>query len=137
MSYVGLTKNTVEWRIWRHHQYAHKGLLGAALRKHGREAFDIETLADGLTYDQSQLLERYYIRVYGTMAPYGYNLHPGGKNGKPQFGETNPNHKLTASDVMEIRRLSSHGVTYLRLMGMFNLSSDKYVGQIVRGAVWS
>ena len=53
-----------------------------------------------------------------------------------QFGEKNPNHKLTWEQVGEIRRRNAQGEQYKALAQEFGIARA-YVGQIVHGKSWS
>ena len=75
-SYIGQTRNSVEFR-WRQHKNNKNGYaLHAAIRKYGAENFEVETLEK---CDISRLDEReiYYIDKYDTFNN-GYNLSKGG-----------------------------------------------------------
>jgi group I intron endonuclease len=84
-AYVGQTIAVVPYeRYLRHIKEARRGtdgLLYRAMRAHGVEAFGFEVIAN--CDDQASLnaMETYFIRLYGTMAPYGYNLQEGGAAG--------------------------------------------------------
>jgi hypothetical protein len=62
--------------------------LKGAIKKYGRDAFEVSVLASGLDDDQAALVEKEMIRVYETKAPLGYNLTEGGQ-GSPH---KNPDH---------------------------------------------
>lgn len=150
MQYVGVTTTSLARRFVQHqskHSY-----IGNAIRKYGRDNFVIYAIETCKSHEEMCELETQYILLLGTMYPMGYNRDTGGIVSRRHSletrihlsevvrvtrGEKNGNSKLTQEQVTEIRRLSAQGYTYLRLMGMFGLGSDKYVGQIVRGTVWS
>jgi len=75
-SYIGQTRNSVEFR-WRQHKNNKSGYaLHYAIRKYGADNFEVETLEE---CDVSKLDEReiYYIDKYNTFTN-GYNLNKGG-----------------------------------------------------------
>jgi group I intron endonuclease len=83
-SYIGLTKAGVDKRFRAHKYLARRGASGAlynAIRKHGPEAFVVETVARDLTVEQAQAMEIALIAAEGTRAPGGYNLAAGGERG--------------------------------------------------------
>ena len=56
-------------------------------------------------------------------------------NRRTYRGERHPNAKLTADDVLPIRRMASYGVTYRSIASAFGVSHAN-VGYIVRGEAW-
>lgn len=147
--YVGVTTRTLQRRFGQHQ--SKQSYLGNAIRKYGRDNFTIALLETCSSHEEMCVVESQYIRLLGTMYPMGYNRDTGGIVSRRHSlatrlhlsqvvrvtrGEKNGNSKLTKEQVAEIRRLSAEGYTYLQLMGMFRLGSDKYVGAIVRGQVW-
>jgi hypothetical protein len=82
-AYVGITSKTTELRWEKHKEHAlgkrASGALYAALRKYGCESFEIETLVVADDWGYLCELEKKAINVYGTKAPFGYNLTDGGE----------------------------------------------------------
>lgn len=78
--YIGQTINSLDKR-WRQ-EFREKSLLGRALRKHGPENFDNFVLEECEDIDTLNFREQCYIAQFGTIAPHGYNLTCGGRNGK-------------------------------------------------------
>jgi hypothetical protein len=91
-SYIGQTSIRAGWR-WAKHVYAamrkDRGCpaLHAAIRAHGRDAFDVEELARAPTREAINCIERKMIAHFNTLAPNGYNLAPGG-NVEPRSAAT-------------------------------------------------
>jgi len=87
-SYVGQTTQGVSSR-WKLHLRcarspktpAYGNLFSKALRKHGADVFDSQTLS--LAYSQAELdnLEKIWIILLQTKVPNGYNLTDGGDSG--------------------------------------------------------
>lgn len=81
--YVGLTSDL--YRRWNDHvSGALRGngpnrMLGAAIRKYGREAFTVETLCVAKNLIEACSTEQYMIAFYKTLAPAGMNLTAGGE----------------------------------------------------------
>jgi len=77
-SYIGQTNNFAR----RNTQHKHKKgrALSSAIKKYGWDAFTHEILVDGLTLDEANDRESYFIELHGTLAPNGYNLMTGGGN---------------------------------------------------------
>lgn len=81
--YVGVTKNTLKGRWWRHRYDAKNGsrlLFHKAIRKYGEEAFEGIILATTESEEEVLLLENKYIEEHNTLADrHGYNLTTGGE----------------------------------------------------------
>lgn len=100
--YIGQTKNYNK-RCLDHKCRKNKGCPAFfnAIQKYGWDSFKHEILKDNLTLHEANILEKYYIKDYNTLAPNGYNLQTGGYNSKPssivkqrnQFGELNSSAK--------------------------------------------
>lgn len=100
-SYVGQTVQSLE-RRWKKHitQKSHCHALKSAILKYGPENFEIKTLT---TYDSIEKMndgERYYINLFNTLAPDGYNLTNGGirpsfsKEARANMGRKKEKHHL-------------------------------------------
>ena len=57
------------------------------------------------------------------------------RNRRSNRGERHPNAKLTADDVLSIRRMARYGATYRSIASAFGVSHAN-VGYIVRGVAW-
>lgn len=79
-SYIGITSKPVHRRWTSHHYAAKKNVrypLYAAIRKYGWENIKKAVLVVG-SFDYVKMLEVEAIKVYNTLAPFGYNLTLGG-----------------------------------------------------------
>ena len=98
--YVGQTTRGIEKRVAGHCQSISSkrdiGLFQRALRKYGREGFDVETL--DTANDQSELdtLESKYVALFNTICPAGYNLTTGGGAKGKQSEATKRLHSIIA-----------------------------------------
>lgn len=93
MSYVGVTRNSLKSRCRQHRGFSARGLtwpLATAIREHGWEKFEAETLVFCETMDEAYAKERDFIALLGTEHPRGYNMTPGGRGlqGRPVSSET-------------------------------------------------
>lgn len=82
--YVGLTVVGADKRLRNHKHNARSGrggLLYAAMRKHGVDAFTVSVLESGLSKTEACVREVALIAELGTLAPDGYNLAKGGESG--------------------------------------------------------
>lgn len=60
---------------------AYNRCLNRAIRKYGVDAFDWAVLASDVDdLDKLNLLEEYFIDIYNSKTPYGYNMNDGGEN---------------------------------------------------------
>ena len=95
-SYIGQTKN---WkRRWSEHCNPYKDYaISNAIRKYGKEQFEVRFLVDGLSLEHSNNLEILFIDLEGTIRPNGYNISDGGSKGNTFVG-------LTDAQMEEFRR---------------------------------
>jgi group I intron endonuclease len=85
--YIGQTCKTLARRFNTHLSVARKGdtiPFHQALRKYGRDAFEIVEIANTEDREYGHFLERLYIAFYGTYGNLGYNASAGGE--APAFG---------------------------------------------------
>ena len=85
--YIGQTIHGYLER-WRDHIYDafdpkkdHCKLLNRAIRKYGKDSFFI-TLLKRCAIEDLNKYEKFYMSVYNSLKPNGYNLKEGGSNGK-------------------------------------------------------
>ena len=78
--YIGQTCNSLKRRAGNHGEgYVECPLFYKAIKKYGFENFKSEIIADGLTLDEANWLEKYLIAYYHSAErKYGYNLSHGG-----------------------------------------------------------
>lgn len=81
--YVGQTIHSAEKRFVEHCKPSETTcrLLNRAIRKYGKEAFDVSVLEEVEARDKLDEREIYWIQQMNTLSPNGYNLNGGG-NGK-------------------------------------------------------
>jgi group I intron endonuclease len=81
-AYIGQTNNLAERD--RTHRRANSGCRAFynAIKKYGWDNFSHEILKDGLSLDEANYWEEFYINDHGTLSPGGYNLKEGGMNKK-------------------------------------------------------
>ena len=75
--YVGITSISLAHRMGQHP--TGKTYFSNALRKYGKDAFNVEIIDYAATKEELSEKERYWIAKLGTMAPAGYNLTTGGE----------------------------------------------------------
>ena len=79
--YIGQTIHSLEKR-WYGHCNGERSCryLRRAIEKYGKDNFKIKVLARCNTREEMDHREAYYIKLFNTLAPSGYNLDSGGKN---------------------------------------------------------
>lgn len=77
--YIGQTVKKLEER-WREHQNTSSccRYLKAAIRAHGKENFETIVIAHCSSEVEMNHREAYYIKLFNSLAPNGYNLTKGG-----------------------------------------------------------
>ena len=93
-SYVGLTTQQIEKRMWKHKRGRRCRLLSRAIEKYGFDTFKLEVLDENVPNRELGELERTRIEEHGTLAPNGYNLSTGGETG---FHFTNCTRKVQSA----------------------------------------
>lgn len=119
--YVGQSKDII--RRWDEHKRAYKynnTYLYKAMRKYGIDCFKFEVIEECDFHDLNDK-EKYYIAIYNTMIPHGYNMEPGGNDTTYLVGEKNPNSKMTDELVYQIRERYANGE---RKSNVYNDYSD-------------
>jgi len=81
MSYIGQTRRRFIDRYYAGKWWEGANwVLGRDVARFGLKAFEVEFLEEGIeTQDELDRLERYYIKLYGSLHPRGYNLEDGGE----------------------------------------------------------
>lgn len=80
--YVGQTRMPVSRRWQAHKQVARTGkryALSCAIRKYGEDGFIVVEIDEASTLEELNRLEVFYINLFNTIRPGGYNLDSGGK----------------------------------------------------------
>lgn len=77
--YVGITNNTSKRWYGKGKKYENCPHFWAAIQKYGWDGFTHEIILSGLTLDEANVAERYYIAKFKTCdKSNGYNIQPGG-----------------------------------------------------------
>ena len=82
--YIGATCRSATSRWRQHCRDARYGLpypIQRAIRKHGEPGFEVGVLVYG-DWDTLDIAEAFFIQLFGTLAPRGYNLRAGGNREK-------------------------------------------------------
>lgn len=76
--YIGQTTKTIKERM-SYHLCARVGIFRKALKKYGLQTFDIVAVDIGISAQDLNEKEKYWIRHFNCKAPNGYNLTDGGE----------------------------------------------------------
>lgn len=122
--YVGVTTETAAKRWKRHCERAKDGTVTAlysAIRKYGKDAFEVQSLIEVGAKEDLMYYEPKCIKLYGTRAPNGYNLTDGGEDpfsgARHQCGEDRPLAKLNEDMIRFLRRPDLAHVTGRQMLG--------------------
>ncbi len=103
--YIGQTIHTLLYRWNNHIRASNRGsniYFHKAIRKYGKDSFNIEKLADAFSKEELNSLEIQYIKQYNSLAPNGYNTSTGGEGGN-NFSN-NPNIAIIKQHMSEGRK---------------------------------
>lgn len=78
--YIGQTVRTLEKRWQYHNTQKTNTCFSRAIQKYGKDAFEVKTLTRCKTIEEMNHREEYYIKLFNTLSPNGYNLLKGGNN---------------------------------------------------------
>ena len=79
--YIGQTTRTLEERH-KEHERRKNTAFDKALSKYGSKSFTCEVLCQCDTTEALNEAEKYYIKLYNSLVPFGYNMCEGGNNTK-------------------------------------------------------
>lgn len=79
--YIGITKRNPKIRFNEHFSNKNE-LLYKAKEKYGKDNFLLEIIESNVSEDMIDEKERYYIQLYKSLVPNGYNLSQGGISNK-------------------------------------------------------
>lgn len=108
--YVGQSSGDPHAR-WGSSGHRYRGqMFYDAILKYGWDNIKHEIIADDLTQEEADLLEKEYIAKFKTnQSEYGYNITPGGKDGAGSPGGKNPNARaVTCIETGEVWECSTY-----------------------------
>jgi group I intron endonuclease len=89
-------KHYVGQTVTPHSRHGHGHAIKDAYKKYGFKMFTYEALTDGdLTDKQLDCFEKFWVEVFDSVAPNGYNLERGGKRGKYVYHSPNKGKKAS------------------------------------------
>lgn len=132
--YIGESKRPYE--RFRDHcirEYKYESLIHRAIKKYGEENFTFEII--GWFEDWAEK-EKYYISFYRSLAPYGYNLHPGGSEPPTYKGEDNPASVIT-QEIADgiVQDLLNYSIPRKTILHKYKVTTD-IIRHINEGASW-
>jgi len=77
--YIGQTTRSVKDRMEEHCKPYNKSYLSKAIRKYGKDNFQIDELEMTASIEKMNELEKYYIVMFNSKSPNGYNVLEGGR----------------------------------------------------------
>lgn len=80
-SYIGITKRNPAIRFKEHFSNKNE-ILYKAKEHYGKENFSLKIIENNISENNIDEKEKYYIKLYKTLAPNGYNLSHGGISNK-------------------------------------------------------
>ena len=117
--YIGQTIQPLKDRWKRHLSDARHGseyAIHKAIRKYGKEKFEIDVIDTATDRDELDLKEIYWINVYNSISPNGYNLCEGGRTprwtNETREKVSGKNHWTTRKSFTEETLKKKHDATY-------------------------
>lgn len=133
--YIGQSK-CPDKRFKQHCGIGHRrdnSLVDKAIRKYGQENFTMEILG---WYENYNEMEKYYISIYKSLAPNGYNILAGGEEPPHWSGEQHPRSKLTEQQVKNIiEDLKNWDMSFKQIQKKYRITVDM-VRHIYDGTSW-
>lgn len=121
--YIGQSVNA-ENRFKQHCKKSSDSLISRAIHKYGKEHFWYEILESQVENYNDR--EKYWIKYYNSVKPFGYNLTEGGEEPPVHYGENNNNTKLTDEDVINIKKdLAETQISLGELAKKYNINKHQ------------
>lgn len=132
--YIGQSNNP-ERRFLEHCSKVEEytSLLQRAIKKYGKESFELTILG---WYEDYNDKEKYYIEIYRSLVPYGYNIQKGGEEPPHYRFEDNNNAKLKNSEAFAIQQeLMNWNIRRSQIKKKYRLTEDM-LRHIIDGSSW-
>lgn len=96
-------------------------LIDKAIQKYGKEHFWFEILESQIeNYNER---EKYWIKYYNSLKPFGYNILTGGEEPPTYYGDEHPNIKISDDDVLKLKvDLAETDIPLSQLAKKYNIS---------------
>ena len=136
--YIGQAKNSQE-RFQSHCKPSavtlNNELIGKAIQKYGREHFWYEILEHQIEdYNEK---EKYYIKKFNSIAPYGYNILEGGESPPIKKGVNHPESKLSQQQVEQLTLdLQLTDISFVDLAKKYGFNSNTSISEFNKGLTY-
>lgn len=120
--YVGQSKNA-KIRFKQHCKLSNmnNSEIGKAISEYGKENFSLEIIEHQITNYNER--EKYWIKYYNSIIPFGYNVQEGGEKPPTLYGEDSPACVLSDEKLIELKKdLANTKLSYLKLADKYNIS---------------
>lgn len=96
-------------------------LIDKAIQKYGKDHFWFEILESQIeNYNER---EKYWIKYYNSLKPFGYNILAGGEEPPTYYGDKHPNIKISDDDVLKLKiDLAETDIPLSQLAKKYNIS---------------
>lgn len=129
--YIGYTSQNINKRFYQHkweafnvNQSNNHSYLYKSMRKYGTENFIIDIIYEFNENSENwQELEKYYINLFNSRRPNGYNLLEGGNKPPIRFGNQNNKTKIKEEDFpLLVKMLKNTNYSYAQIAKKFNIT---------------
>ena len=122
--YIGQSLNSEE-RFKSHCKGSYdNSLIDKAIQKYGKEHFWFEILESQIeNYNER---EKYWIKYYNSLKPFGYNILEGGEAPPIYYGDEHPNVKISDENVIKLKKdLAETDIPLSQLANKYNISKKQ------------
>lgn len=137
--YIGQSKDPK--KRFQHHckpscSYKNNIFISNAIQKYGKENFWYEILEEQVeNYNEREI---YYISLYNSLAPNGYNLSPGGEEPPLMPGHLHPEATLSKEQVENLtEELKTTNKSYVELAKKYGFQSRTSVMEFNKGLTYA
>ena len=108
-------------------------MVDKAIQKYGKENFELAILGEFEDYNEK---EQYYIQLYRSLTPYGYNILRGGEEPPHFSGEEHPRALITQDQVNKIIKQLQDWKIPLKTIVANNKITNDIARHIKDGSSW-
>lgn len=132
--YIGQSKDPYErFKQHCHRKQRDNSLIDKAIQKYGKDNFVLEILG---WYENYNEMEKYYISLYKSKTPNGYNIMEGGKEPPRWIGDNHPQSKITEKEAKAIiQDLKNWDLSFNQIVKKYRITND-ILRHIKDGSSW-